>query len=168
MDPYSGSWEPDPSGRRLATIRVARRGAVLAAVLFAPLGLVANSLVPSDAIVAPWFVLVVGLPGIALLGAALTPSALGSRIDAVAVGVAMAIGVPVAAVASALIGALVIGAVSRAGGFPGSVLRAGVTTSLQLSPLIVAASVVWVVLVRRWGARLPRAVEKATESERVV
>ena len=53
--------------------------------------------------------LAIGSPGVALLGAGLAPAALGSKVDAVAVGLAFALGCPVAAVTSIVIGAFVLG-----------------------------------------------------------
>jgi hypothetical protein len=156
-------WRPDTTGRRLAAIRIARRGALLAATLFAPIGLLATSFLPTvEPAGAPVGAAVIagfaGLAGVALLGAGLAPAALGSRIDAVAVGVAMAIGVPVAAVTSALIGSFISG--SLLGGFDqgadlaGKMLRAGVTDATRTAPLVILASTIWVLVVRRWG--IPR------------
>ena len=54
-----------------------------------------------------------GVAGVALLGAGLAPAALGSRIDAAVVGVAIAIGGPVAATASFVIWGWVIDSWSR-------------------------------------------------------
>ena len=50
------------------------------------------------------------LPGLALLGAGLTPAALGSRTSAASAGLAMGVGVPVAAVASAMIAIWIVAA----------------------------------------------------------
>lgn len=163
MGPLDPNWPPDASGRRLATIRIARRGALLAAALFAPIGLLATSFIPTveptgAPVGAAAIAGLAGLAGVALLGAGLTPAALGSRIDALAVGVAMAIGVPVAAVTSALIGTFMSGSVL--GGFDegaalaGKMLRAGVTDATRTAPLVILAATVWVLIVRRWG--IPR------------
>jgi hypothetical protein len=159
VDPSSPSWRPDPSGRRLATIRMARRGALLAAVLFAPIGAVGMAtLPPLDPLVSPFassLAALAGLAGVGLLGAGLAPAALGSRIDGLAVGVALGIGVPVAAVTSAIIGTFLAGSAldgfDEGGRLAGQVLRSGVTGAVQLSPLIAIASTAWVVVVRRWG-----------------
>ena len=43
-------------------------------------------------------------PGLALLGAGLAPAAVGSRVDAVAAGIALGIGAPIAAITSIVIG----------------------------------------------------------------
>ena len=161
MDPRSPSWRPDPTRRRLDTIRLARRGALLAAVLFAPVGAVGIAILPPvDPLLAPMaFALagVAGLAGVALLGAGLAPAALGSRIDGVAVGVALGVGVPVAAVTSALIGTFIAGSAlhgfDEGGLLAGQVLRGAVGDAIRLSPLIGLASAVWVVAVRRWGSR---------------
>jgi len=158
VDPRSPSWRPDPTGRRLATIRMARRGAVLAAVLFAPVGAVGMAIVPEiEALGTPLAAALgglAGLTGVALLGAGLAPAAVGSRIDGVAVGVALGIGVPVAAVTSALIGSFMAGSAlngfDEGGRLAGEVLRGGVGGAVRLSPLIALASAAWVVVVRRW------------------
>ena len=159
MDPRSPSWRPDPTRHRLATIRLARRGALLAAVLFAPVGAVGMAtLPPIDPLVTPTASVLAGLAGlagVALLGAGLAPAALGSRIDAVAVGIALGIGVPVAAVTSALIGTFIAGSAlhgfDEGGLLAGQVLRGGVGGAVRLSPLIALASAIWVVVVRRWS-----------------
>lgn len=159
MDPSSPSWRPDPSGRRLATIRMARRGALLAAVLFAPIGAVGMATLPPIApLVSPFastLAALAGLAGVGLLGAGLAPAALGSRIDGLVVGVALGIGVPVAAVTSAIIGTFLAGSAldgfDEGGRLAGQVLRSGVTGAIRLSPLIAIASTVWVSVVRRWG-----------------
>ena len=70
---------------------------------------VATSQVPRDVAM---LVLAIGLPGVALLGAGLASAALGSRIDAVAVGIAFGVGCPVAAVTSIVIGGFVLGLVA--------------------------------------------------------
>ena len=163
MDPRSPSWRPDPTRRRLATIRLARRGALLAAVLFAPVGAVGMAVLPPiDPLVTPMASALAGLAalaGVALLGAGLAPAAGGSRVDGVAVGVALGVGVPVAAVTSALIGTFIAGSAlhgfDEGGMLAGQVLRGGVGGAVALSPLIALASTVWVVLVRRWSAGAP-------------
>jgi hypothetical protein len=164
INPLDPNWRPDASGRRLATIRVARRGALLAATLFAPIGLFATTFLPTveppgSPAGAAGIAALAGLAGIGLLGAGLAPAALGSRIDAVAVGVALGIGVPVAAVTSALIGAFLSG--SLLGGFDegaslaGTMLRAGMTDAVRTAPLVILAATAWVLVVRRWGLRVP-------------
>jgi hypothetical protein len=163
VDPRSPSWRPDPTRRRLATIRLARRGALLAAVLFAPVGAVGMAtLPPIDPLVTPMasaLAALAGLAGVALLGAGLAPAAAGSRVDGVAVAAALAVGVPVAAVTSALIGTFLVGSALRGfdeGGFlAGEVLRGGVGGAIRLSPLIALASAFWVMVIRRWGNAAP-------------
>jgi hypothetical protein len=160
VDPHSPSWRPDPSGQRLAAIRVARRGAWLAAVLFAPIGAVALAILPTidplGSPIASTLAVVAGLAGVALLGAGLAPAAVGSRIDGLAVGIALVVGVPVAAITSALIGSFMAGSMlygfDEGGRLAGQVLRGGVGGAVRLSPLIALASAIWVVIVRRWGA----------------
>ena len=93
------------------------------------------------------------LPALALLGAGLTSAALGSRSSAASAGLAMGVGIPVAAVTSAMIGAFaLVSAVPGAGNgadVAGVLLRAGVTAAVRISPLIALASALWVLLVRR-------------------
>ena len=163
MGPWDPNWRPDPTGRRLVAIRAARRGAIAAAVLFgvvevvavfAALPVVGVSLEAEllVAVVAVTLALV-SLPGLALLGAGLTSAAVGSRSSAVSAGLAMGVGVPVAAVTSAMIGVFVmaafVGDLGQGSDAAGRLLRAGVTDAVRISPLIVLASVAWVLLVRR-------------------
>lgn len=100
-----------------------------------------------------------GIAGVALLGAGLAPAAVGSRIDGAVVGLALGLGVPVAAVTSALIGTYLAGfaidGVDEGGRLAAQVLRGGVNGAIRLSPLIAIASTVWVVVVRRWGVVKP-------------
>ena len=72
-NPWSPQWRPDPTGRRLAGIRTARRGALLAAVAYVPLAAaaIATSQLPRDV---ELLVLAIGSPGVALLGAGLDRS----------------------------------------------------------------------------------------------
>jgi hypothetical protein len=151
-NPWSPAWRPDPTGNRLAAIRAARRGAVLAGIVYLPIGaaaLVPGPLVREGALMA----LVVGLPGVALLGAGLAPATLGSRIDAVVVGLAFAIGAPVAAVTSIVIGAFLLD-VFTAGGtdLAGPILRAGVSGAVGVAPLVGLGAACWVGAVR-WLSR---------------
>ena len=139
---------------------MARRGGLLAAVLFAPVGAAGMAMLPAiePLLTPPASVLagLAGIAGVALLGAGLAPAALGSRIDGAVVGLALGLGVPVAAVTSALIGTYLAGSAidgfDEGGRLAGQVLRSGVSGAIRLSPLIGLASVVWVVMVRRWGA----------------
>lgn len=140
-------------------IRMARRGALLAAVLFAPIGAVGMAILPAiDPLGTPLasaLAGVAGLAGVALLGAGLAPAAVGSRIDGLVVGVALGVGVPVAAVTSALIGTFMAGSLlhgfDEGSRLAGQVLRGGVGGAIRLAPLIALASAAWVVVVRRWG-----------------
>jgi hypothetical protein len=168
MGPWSPNWRPDPTGRRLEAIRVARRGGLLAAMIFTPLVWLAVALTPSDAVTLPpppldgsgWMaaaalVALLCAPGIALLGAGLAGSALGSRPGGAITGVAIGIGVPVAAVMSAMIGAFVAISVGHgvedAAAIAGHLLRGGVTAAVWISPLVAFGSAAWVVLVRRFA-----------------
>jgi hypothetical protein len=153
----------------LEAIRLARRGGLLAGLIFTPLVWLAALLTPRDAVVLPraaldgssWFVAaaLVGLfcaPGIALLGAGLAGSTLGTKSSAAITGVAIAVGVPVAAVTSAMIGVFVAAiAVGNDAGdasaIAGQLLRGGVTAAVRVSPLIVLGSVLWIALVRRFA-----------------
>jgi hypothetical protein len=150
-NPWSPNWRPDPTGRRLVAIRASRRGALLAGLAYigTSVALLAIEGLPQELAVPA---LAVGLPGVALLGAGLAPATLDSRIDAVVAGIAFAIGSPVAAVTSIVIGAFVLGLFT-----PGDMdltsplLRAGVSAALGISPLVAIAAVSWVVAVRRVG-----------------
>jgi hypothetical protein len=141
---------------------MARRGALLAAIVFAPIGALAVATLPAlDPLETPFGSLLAGLAGmaalagVALLGAGLAPAAIGSRLDGMVVALAFGIGVPVAAVTSALIGTFM--AESAVHGFDhganlaGQVLRTGVSDAVRLAPLIALASAFWVLVVRRWG-----------------
>jgi hypothetical protein len=162
VGPWDPNWRPDPTGRRLIAIRAARRGALASAVIFGLLEVVATVVALPVAIVTPAgpfgagvILALFSLPGLALLGAALTSAALGSRSSAASAGLAMGVGVPVAAVTSAMIGAfLLVSALPGAGdgaAAAGMLLRAGVTAAVRISPLIALASAAWVLLVRRLG-----------------
>lgn len=162
MGPWDPNWRPDPTGQRLAGIRAARRGALASTVIFGPLVLLATLAVPlastrfADAeSVLRFAIALISLPGLALLGAGLTSAALGSRVNAATAGLAMGIGVPVASVTSAMIGAFVLGVVVGRPGqgsvLAGDLLRAGVTAAVGILPLIALGSVAWVLAVRRFG-----------------
>ena len=148
-NPWSPNWRPDPTGRRLAAIRVARRGALLAGVVYLAVGaavLLSSSLPDIVALSA----LIIGLPGVALLGAGLANAALGAWVDAVVTGVAFAIGAPVAAVTSVVIGAVVLVTfVPEAPDLPGPILRTGVLVAVGVAPIVAVAAAVWVFAVRR-------------------
>ncbi len=138
-NPWSPNWRPDPSGRRLASIRIAHRGGLLAAVLFAPVGAVGMASAPAiDPLLSTPASVLAGIAGLAGVGAARRgPRAgrLGSRIDGVAVGVALGIGAPVAAVTSAIIGTFLAGSAlhgfDEGGRLAGQVLRSGVAEPLN-------------------------------------
>ena len=166
MGPWDPNWRPDPTGRRLVAIRAARRGALLAAVIFGGLVLVAALVAPPLASSTPGvelaagvFIAVASLPALALLGAGLTSAALGSRSSAASAGLAMAVGAPVAAVTSAMICTFVVTALATALApapvhldaleTAGRVLRGGVSAAVRIAPLIALGSVAWVVLLRR-------------------
>jgi hypothetical protein len=168
LGPWDPNWRPDPTGLRLAGMHAARRGALASAVIFGSLVVVAAVIPPPLMSNVPQLDLQVGamiasfsLPGLALLGAGLTSAALGSRSSAASAGLAIGIGSPVAAVTSVMIGAFIVvglfSGASRGGDVAGTLLRAGVTAAVRISPLIVLASAGWVIIVRRFGpaVRLP-------------
>ena len=165
MSAWDPNWRPDPTGQRIVAIRDARRGALTAAVIFGILVFVAAEIAPpvatdtgidSNACI---FITLIGLPGLALLGAGLTSAALGPRWTAVSAGVAMGVGVPVAAVTSAMIGAFMLVAFGIGAddgvAVAGTFLKAGVTAAVRISPLIALGSIGWVLLVRRLASRHP-------------
>ena len=154
-NPWSPNWQPDPTGGRLLTIRAARRGAFLAALLYVPVGFVAATTFNSDPAIET-AAIAVGLPGVALLGAGLAPASLGSRVDAVVVALALAIGAPVAATTSLVIGGWVLDSwLGDSTLFAAPFLRAGVSAALQVSPLVALTAAAWVVILRRISAPLP-------------
>ena len=151
-------------------MRVARRGGLLSGLIFTPLVALTVELTPGGTAIVPgldaagWVMVSISIallcaPGLALLGAALAGSTLGTRLDATMTGIAMAVGVPVAAVISAIIGAFVVVAfkfgVGDATDFIGMLLRAGVTGGLRITPLVALGAAGWVVLVRRYGRPMP-------------
>lgn len=154
-NPWSPNWRPDPTGSRLLAIRTAGRGALLAVALFIPVASIATVRAGFRADLAIVSV-VVGAAGVALLGAGLAPAAVGSRVDAIVVGVAMAIGAPVAAVTSMVIAAVPIGAAFGEGrDLVGMVISGGVLLALAVAPLVAVASALWVIAVRRFAPRRP-------------
>jgi len=97
-----------------------------------------------------------GIAGVALLGAGLAPAALGSKVDALVVGIALAIGAPVAATASFVIWGWVIDSwLSEQADIAAPLLRAGVTAAMHVAPLVAIGAAVWVILVRRISPPLP-------------
>ena len=163
-NPWSPNWRPDPTGGRLVTIRVARRGAYLAAAIYLPIAVVAALLASNPLAALPTefmtpiatIAVLSGVAGVALLGAGLAPAALGSRIDAVVVGVAVAIGAPVAAVASLVIWGWVTDSwMGDKADVAAPFLRAGVTAAMQVAPLVAAGAAAWVLILRRISPPLP-------------
>jgi len=154
-NPWSPNWRPDPSGGRLLAIRAARRGAFLAGLLYVPIG-IAGALTATTEPSLAAMVIAIGLPGVALLGAGLAPAALGSRVDAVVVGIALAIGAPVAATASLVIGGWVIDSwIGDSALLASPILRAGVSAALGIAPLVGLAAAAWVTILRRISPPLP-------------
>jgi hypothetical protein len=159
-NPWSPTWRPDPTGGRIAAIRAARRGALSAGLVYVAVGaaMLAVGTLPQQAgLVA----LAIGLPGVALLGAGLAPSTLGSRSDAIVTGVAFAIGAPIAAVTSIALGALTLSAFGGNLELVGAIIRAGVLAAIGVLPVVVLASVAWVILTRRIGK--PAAAQRPLE-----
>lgn len=145
-------------------IQAARRGAYLAAAIYLPIAIVAAAFVRNPlaafppSMTAPIAMIAVGsgIFGIALLGAGLAPAALGSRIDAFVVGVAIAIGGPVAATASFVIwGWLIDSWFGAEADVAAPFLRAGVTAAVQVAPLVALGAAAWVVILRRISPPLP-------------
>ena len=167
-NPWSPNWKPDPTGRRLLTIRVARRGAYLAAGIYLPIAVVSallaatplvslsTELMAASNTAFATIAVLSGLLGVALLGAGLAPAALGSKIDAIVVGIALAIGAPVAATASFVIWGWVIDSwLSEQADLAAPFLRAGVTAAMHVAPLVAIGAAAWVILVRRISPPLP-------------
>ena len=101
------------------------------------------------------FVAALSWPGLALLGAVLAPSAIGSRTDAIATAIAMGIGAPLAAITSALIAVAIIAAISSTGAQTGAALgltiRLGVLGAMRCAPFVAIAVAVWLYVIRRRG-----------------
>jgi hypothetical protein len=162
-NPWSPNWRPDPTGRRLTAIRSSRRGAFWAGLLLWPLVLVGvvTTPIPDEYVIdgrTLIFVAALSWPGLALLGAALAPSAIGSRTDAIATAIAMGIGAPIAAVTSTLIAVAIIALVSSTGAQTGAALgltiRLGVLGAMRWAPLVAIAVTAWLYVVRRRGVLL--------------
>jgi hypothetical protein len=148
----------------LLRIRVARRGALLAAGIYLPIASVAAAMATNPittlprAFSGPIAMLAVGsgVAGVALLGAGLAPAALGSRIDAAVVGIALAVGAPVAATASFVIWGWVIDSwMGESADLAAPFLRAGVLAAVRVAPLVAAGAAAWVVIMRRISPPLP-------------
>jgi hypothetical protein len=154
-NPWSPNWQPDPTGRRLLTIRAARRGAFLAGLLYVPIAIAAAATAAADPSIET-MAIAIGLPGVALLGAGLAPAALGSRVDAVVVAIALAIGAPVAAMASLVIGGWVVDSwIGNSELLASPFLRAGVLAAIRVAPLVAAGAASWVLILRRISPPLP-------------
>ena len=162
-NPWSPNWRPDPTGRRLAAIRTARRGAVLAAIMLGGVTTVAAIVAPEASgrpVTVPLAMALMAVPALALLGAGLAPTAVGSRIDAIAVGFALAVGAPVAAALSTGIAVFVVVATSDlselTGPAVGEVIRMGVAAALRVAPLLAMTAALWVVAIRQLERRFAR------------
>ncbi len=130
-------------------IRAARRGALLAGLLYVPIGVVAATTFDSDPAIET-MAIAIGLPGVALLGAGLAPAVFGSRLDAVVVALALALGAPVAATTSLIIGGWVLDSwLGNSTLFAAPFLRAGVSAAMQVAPLVALGAAAWVVILRR-------------------
>src|SRR6476660_7164100 len=99
MGPWDPNWRPDPTGRRLVAIRAARRGALVAAVIFGSLEVVATVVaMPGDSALSEatptvgLLLALFSLPSLALLGAGLTSAAWGPPPTAASAGLAMGVG----------------------------------------------------------------------------
>ncbi len=150
-NPWSPNWRPDTTGGRLTAIRAARRGAVLAGIVYLPISASVLAIHPVAVHqVLAVLALLVGLPGVALLGAGLAPAALGARLDALVAGVAFGIGAPVAAVTSIVIGAFLLSAFATGNlDLAGPILRGGVLAAVGVAPVVALGAALWVVAVRR-------------------
>jgi hypothetical protein len=163
-NPWSPNWRPDPTRGRLLTIRVASRGAYLAAAIYLPIAAVAAFLAVTPVTTLPsslttpiaMMAVLSGVAGVALLGAGLAPAALGSKIDAIVVGLAIAVGAPVAATASFVIWGWVIDSwFGEQADLAAPFLRAGVSAAMHVAPLVAIGAASWVILVRRISPPLP-------------
>jgi len=165
VGPWSPDWRPDLTGRRLLAIHAARRGALVAAAVFAVGVAIASMLAPEVATdqpasrIAAAVVIAVGsMPGLGLLGAALTSAALDDRATAVVAAIAIGIAAPTAAVASAMIGVFVIvgfvAGVGEAAEMAGLTLQAGVRAAIRIAPLLAVLSIGWVAILRRLVGQL--------------
>lgn len=162
-NPWSPNWRPDPTGHRVEAIRSSRRGAFWAGVLLWPLVLIATLTTPGaldqEGLRIEHVVLIALLswPGLALLGAGLAPTAVGSRTDALAAGLALGVGAPIAAIASTMIGVAIVWAVLSTGPVVGeavgTTIRLGVLGAIRFAPLVAAAVIVWIFVVRRFQVR---------------
>ena len=96
-------------------------------------------------------------PGLALLGAGLAPTAVGSRIDAVVAGVALGIGAPVAAIMSLLISVTIVAALfpklGTVGQALGLTIQLGVLGAVRIAPLVAVAVVIWLAMLRAVRAK---------------
>jgi hypothetical protein len=112
------------------------------------------------------FALLVGAPAVMLLGAGLTNAALGSRIDAVVVGIAFGVGMPVASVTSFVIAAWIVdGFALGTPDLAGTILRRGVSEAIAAAPAVALAATLWVVAVRRWAGEPVRPLDQADPAD---
>jgi hypothetical protein len=163
-NPWSPNWRPDPTGHRATAIRSSRRGALWSGLLLWPIALLASLTTPGLPVdIEPRHILLIAAlswPGLALLGAGLAPTAVGSRFDAMVAGLALGIGAPVAAISSMLIGVAILAAIlstgSVVGEAVGTTIRMGVLGAIRFAPLVAIAVVLWIVLLRK--LRVPPAV----------
>jgi hypothetical protein len=106
----------------------------------------------------PIAIALMAAPALALLGAGLAPSAVGSRVDALAVGIALAIGAPVAAALSTGIAVFVVVAASNhtemTGPAVGEVIKMAVAAAVRVAPLLAGVAMLWVVVVRSLERRV--------------
>ena len=89
----------------------------------------------------------------------LTPTA---HVVGLVTGVAFAIGAPVAAVTSLVIGAFVIGVFVPDSDLAGPILRGGVLAAVAVAPAVAVAAAAWVLAVRRF-ARPPAVVVASSD-----
>jgi hypothetical protein len=163
-NPWSPNWRPDPTGRRLASIRTARRGALLAAILLGGVTAVAAIVAPEAdgaPLITPLIITMAAIPALALLGAGLAPAATGSRVDAAVAGVAFAIGAPVAAALSSAIAVFIYFGMNPdvtglTGEAVGDVIRVGVSAAMRVAPMLAVTAALWVLAIRLLERRITR------------
>jgi len=116
----------------------------------------------------PVAIALMAIPALALLGAGLAPTAVGSRVDAVVVGVALAIGAPVAAALSTAIAVFFVLAMSDfdelAGPAVAEVIRMGVVSASRVAPLLAVVALMWVLVVRHLDRRISQDPRGVTSS----
>ena len=144
----------------------------MAALMLGGVTVIAGVVAPEAAgrpVTVPIAIAVMAIPAHALLGAGLAPTAVGSRVDAVVVGVALAIGAPVAAALSTGIAVFVVLATSDldefAGSAVGEVIRMGVGSAFRVSPLLALAAVIWVIAIRALDRRTPEVATRRSKAK---